>query len=56
MLSPNSGLSLLQRWKIECRDRNNNAKVNNFIKSTKSTSPTGMSGADSLPPIGSAFM
>ena len=56
MLSPNSGLFLLQKWNIECKDRNNNAKVNNFNKSTKSTSPTGMSGADSLPPIGSAFM
>ena len=55
-LSPNSGLSLLQKWIIECKDKNNNSKVNNFIKSTKSTSPTGMSGADSLPPIGSAFM
>ena len=56
MLSPNSGLSLLQKWNIECKDRNNNVKINNFIRSTKSTSPTGMSGAVSLPPIGSAFM
>ena len=56
MLSPNSGLSLLQKWIIECKDRNNNAKVNNFVKSTKSSSPAGMSGADGLPPIGSAFM
>ena len=56
MISPNSGLYLLQKWSIECKDRNNNGKVKNFIKSTKSTSPTGMSGADSLPPIGSSFM
>ena len=56
MISPNSGLFLLQKWSIECKDRNNNGKVNNFIKSTKSSSPTGMSGADSLPPIGSSFM
>ena len=56
MISPNSGLYLLQKWSIECKDRNNNGKVNNFIKSTKSSSPTGMSGAEGLPPIGNAFM
>ena len=56
MISPNSGLHLLQKWSIECKDRNNNGKVNNFIKSTKTQSPTGDSGAIVLPPIGSAFM
>ena len=56
MISPNNGLYLLQNWKIECRDKNNSGKVNNFIKSTKTSSPTVMSGADSLPPIGNAFM
>ena len=56
MISPNSGLYLLQKWSIECKDRNNNGKVNNFIKSTKSSSPTGMSGAEGLRPIGNAFM
>ena len=30
MISPNSGLYLMQRWIIECRDRNSNGKVNNF--------------------------
>ena len=30
--------------------------MNNFIKSTKSSSPTGDSGATSLPPIGNSFM
>ena len=56
MKSPNSGLDLLQKWKIECRDRNNNAKINNFIKSTKTNSPTDEAGATSLPPIGDSFM
>ena len=56
MISPNSGLYLMQKWSIECKDRNNNGKVNNFIKSTKTQSPTGDSGAIVLPPIGSAFM
>ena len=35
MRAPNSGLYLFQKWKIICKDRNNNAKINNFIKSTK---------------------
>ena len=39
-----------------CNDRNNNCKITNFINSTKTNSPTGDSGASSLPPIGSAFM
>ena len=56
MRAPNSGHDLLQKWKIECRDRNNNAKINNFIKSTKSSSPTGESGATNLPPVGSSFL
>ena len=56
MISPNSGLYLLQKWNIEGKDRINNGKVKNFIRSTKSSSPTGDSGAIGLPPIGSAFM
>ena len=56
MRAPNSGLYLLQKWKIDCRDRNYNAKINNFIKSTKTQSPTDFSGATVLPPIGSSFM
>ena len=35
MKAPNSGLYLLQKRKIVCKDKNNNAKINNFIKSTK---------------------
>ena len=56
MRSPNSGMYLLQMWKIDCRDRYNNAKINNFIKSSKTQSPTENSGATVLPPIGSSFM
>ena len=51
-----TGLYLLPYWKIICNDKNNNGKIQNFIKSTKSNSPTGDSGATTLPPIGSAFM
>ena len=56
MISPNSGLYLLQKWSIECKDKNNNGKISNFIKSTRTNSPTGDSGATALPPIGRAFM
>ena len=37
-------------------DKNNNGKIQNFIKSTKTFSPTGFSGATSLHPIGISFM
>ena len=53
---PNTGGYLLQNWVIKCNDKNNNGKIQNFIKSTKTNSPTGYSGAMNLPPIGDAFM
>ena len=52
----NSGGYILPYWKIECIDKKNSSKLTNFIKSTKSKSPSSKSGATSLPPIGSAFM
>ena len=51
---PNTGGYLLQNWVIKCN--NNNGKIQNFIKSTKTNSPTGFSGATSLPPIGNSFV
>ena len=54
--APNSGGYLLQNWNIECNDKNNNGKVNNFFRSTKSASPTADSGATSLRPIGDSFL
>ena len=56
MKSGNTGGYLLPYLKIICNDKNNNGKIQNFIKSTKTNSPTGNSGATSLPPIGTAFM
>ena len=56
MKAANTGSSLMTYWKIICNDKNSNGKINNFIKSTKTNSPTGLSGATILPPIGSAFM
>ena len=53
---PNSGDGLLQKWKIYCNNKNNQSRTNDFIKSTKTNSPTGFSGATSLSPIGDAFM
>ena len=56
MKSGKTGGYLLPYWKIVCNDKHNNGKIQNFIKSTKTNSPTGDSGATILPPIGSAFM
>ena len=53
---PNIGSDLLQKWNIKCNNKNNISKVGDFIKSTKTNSLTGDSGATSLPPIGTAFM
>ena len=53
---PNSGVELLQKWNIYCNNRINQARINDFIKSTKTSSPTAESGPKSLPPIGTAFM
>ena len=56
MKAGNTGANLLQIWNIIANDRNNNGNIHNFLKSTKSNSPTGFSGATSLPPIGDSFM
>ena len=56
MRYPNIGSDLLQKWNIKCNNKNNVSKVGDFIKSTKTHSPTGYSGATSLSPIGNSFM
>ena len=56
MRYPNIGSDLLQKWNIKCNNKNNQARITDFIKSTKTNSPTGFSGATSLSPIGNAFM
>ena len=53
---PNSGGDLLKQWTKNCNDKNKNGKTQNFLKLTKSSSPTGYSGATSLPPIGHSFL
>ena len=47
---------MLQKWNIYCNNKINQSRINDFIKSTKTNSPTGESGATVLPPIGNAFM
>ena len=56
IISPNTGGYLLQRWLIQCIDKNGTGKIHTFVRSTQSTFPTGNSGASSLRPIGDAFM
>ena len=56
MKAGNSGGYLLPGCRIFCNDEDNNGKIVSFIRSTKTNSPTGDSGATSLPPIGDAFM
>ena len=53
---PNTGGFLLQSWVIKCVGKINNGKIQNFKKSTKTNSPTGYSGAESLPPFGNSVM
>ena len=54
--SPDIGSDLLPKSRIENLQINNGAKVGNFLNSTVTSSQTGLSGAESIPPIGSAFM
>ena len=53
---PNSGTQLLQKWNIYCNNKVNQSRINDFIESTRSNSPTSSSGATSLPPLGNAYM
>ena len=53
---PNTGGYLLQNWVKQCNDKDNSGKIQNLIKSTKTTSPTGSFGAKYLRLIGDSFM
>ena len=56
LIFPYTGIDLLQNWKIICNNRFSEGTPPDFIKSTKSSSPTGSSCATSLPPVGICFM
>ena len=49
---PNIGSDLLQKLNIKCNNKINQSTITDFIKSTKTNSPTGEAGATTLPPIG----
>ena len=53
--APNNGRYLLQQWNIKCNVKNNIGEIQNFIKSTKTNTPTGDSGATNLTPIGDSY-
>ena len=53
---PNSGRYLLQNWLTKRNDKNNAGKIQNYIQSTETNSPSSYSGATSVPPIGDSFM
>ena len=52
---PNKGYNLLPKWRIK-KNKGNSSKVSNFLRSTKTNSPTPDSGSTTLPPFGNAFM
>ena len=52
----NIGSVVLPYWKCICNNKNNKRKVTNFIRTTRTKSPTGNTGVTPLPPIGSAFL
>ena len=53
---PDIGHDLLQKLNSKCKHKNNQSRVNDFIKAIKSYSPTQNTSATTIPPIGTAFM
>ena len=56
LIKRGNGQYLLPRWKVICNDKNNNDVTTNFIRASKTNSPTSDSGAISIPPIGDSYM
>ena len=52
----NIGSDYLEKWNIKFKIKINQSRITDFIKSTKTNSPTGYSRATTLPPIGNSFM
>ena len=52
---PNIGSDLLQKWNIKGNKKIIQPRITDFIRSTKTNSPTSHLGATSLPPIGNFF-
>ena len=53
---PNERGDPKQNWVRKCNDKYSNGKIQNFVKSTKTNSPTENGGATTSPPIGDSFM
>ena len=53
---PNIGSDLLQKWNIKCNNKINQSRITDFIKPTKTNSPTGHSGSTKLSPVGTSFL
>ena len=51
-----SGWYLLQQVNIKCNDKNNAGKITIFRRATKTSIPTGNTGASLMPPIADSFM
>ena len=56
IIYPNIGIELLQNWKIICNNSLNEGKPSDFVKSSITSTPTGITGANVIPPIGNSFM
>ena len=56
LILPNTGTDLLQIWKIVCNNKLGEGIPSDFIKSTRTNSPTGSAGATTLPLIGTCFI
>ena len=53
---PNTGVDLIHNSNRKCNDKNNSGKKQNVIKSTKTASPTGSTGATKIAQMGDSFM
>ena len=53
---PNIGGHLFEKWKINCNNKNNQSRITDFIKSTKTNSPTSYPWATTLHPKGNSPM
>ena len=54
--NPNIGGYLLEQVTIKYNVKNNIGKIQKFIRSTRTSNPTGSSGATSLPTVGDSFL
>ena len=56
IIYPSSGGYLLQKWNIKCNDKNNDGKIQNFIRSSNQLTPSPDTGSNTLLPIGKKYL